>query len=297
MKILVTGATGFVGKKLIQRLKKGKSEVIATSEHGLKNEEVIGLDLRDLQDVQLFIKKVQPDIIFHIGAYVDLSRSYEASKKCIDNNIISTLNLLESLRLRKPQRLFFISTEEVYGNGPIPYKEEQVLCPPSGYAISKVAGEYYSKIYASELDFELMILRIGTMYGPNDRTHRLIPTIISKAVNGDDILLNSGEKARDYVYIDDVVDAFMKGFEQSVSERISTINIGGGTAYKLIDAVNFIVHELKSSSKVIVGAIPDRIGESNIWKMDLEKANKHLSWEPKTDLYEGLKKTIAFYKK
>lgn len=293
MRILVTGANGFVGSALVKRLKQEGKEVVETAQHAVE----LAIDLKNAAQVQALIEKIRPTIVVHCGAYVDLSRTFEANKKCIDVNVLGTLNLLEALRNYPPERVLFMSTEEVYGKGQTPYKEEQTTFPPSGYAVSKAAGEELSKIYAKDINFELVLLRVGTMYGPGDRAHRLIPDTIIKAVNGEDILLNSGKKKRDYVYIDDVTAALTLSLKNELHSLTETINIGGGVSYTLIDVVTMIIQKLGSSSKIILGAVPDRAGESDIWEMDISKAKHLLSWEPQTSLSEGIDQTIAYFKK
>ena len=296
-KILLTGATSFLGKNLFAKLKVRDEDVFATSSRKSIEQNIIKMDLLNSEETIKVVKAINPSIVYHLAALVNLSRDYKVAAQCIEINIKGTLNLLESFRIAKPEIMVFISTEEVYGSSPIPYIEEQPLDPPSGYAISKVAGEYLCRIYARELGFKLIILRVGTMYGPGDRDSRFIPQLIVKALKNEEIPLNAGTKKRDYVFMEDVVKSLIKILDVKDMDIYTVINIGGGKSFTLLNLVNIILEETKSNSKVARGKIPERIGEASEWLMDIGKANSILGWKPTTSLEEGLIKTIAYFKK
>lgn len=296
-RILITGATGFFGKNLTKRLGGDKDNIYLTSSHGDRKLDIFKLDLLDYKRLRSKIKEIKPQIIYHLGGLVNLSRDIKTAQKCIDINIKGTLNLLESLKEFIPDKFIYTSTEEVYGKGPIPYKEDQLPHPPSGYAISKIAIEHFCKNYAMELGFQTVINRIGTSYGPGDSLKRLIPQIIYKALKNENIPLNSGKKRRDYVYIDDVIDALVLEKEVNIKSKNEVINIGGGIAYSLIELVEIILSYTKSRSKLIVGVLPERALERKKWLLDITKARELLEWKPKTSFKAGLIKTINDYKK
>ena len=284
-KILVTGSTGFFGKHLTKKLEKNGYEVY----------KLMG-DLTDEHEVKKQVHKFLPTTIYHLGGIVDLSRSFDIAKKCLEINIKGTLYVLEALRQHKPIRFIYTSSEEVYGNGPLPYSEDQIPNPPSPYAISKIAAEQLAKLYGQELGFSIFIFRIGTAYGPEQPDSRLIPQIIIKALKGEDILLNSGTKKRDYIYIGDAIDAITLLLEKNMEEQVVIINAGGGKQYSLKYLVDIVLRLTESKSKVLLGAFPDRLFEADEWLLDNTKAKELLSWEPETSLEQGLKKMIDYYK-
>lgn len=295
-RILITGATGFLGRHLAGCLIREGNEVCLTSGHDDKKSDIRKMDLNNLKLLKQTISQVKPDIIYHTGALVNLTRDFSIGKKCLKINLGGTYNLLESLRHNPPSRFIFTSTEEVYGDGKIPYCEDQLLCPPSPYATSKIAAEYLCNIYAHELDFSLIIFRIGTMYGPG-QTSRFIPGIISQAIRNDDIFLNSGTKKRDYVYISDVGSAMRLAMDKEFPSRTTILNIGGGVSYSLKEVVDKIIYISKSKSKILTGKLPERRMEASEWLMDNSKAEKLLGWKPKISLEEGLKITIDYLRK
>lgn len=297
-KILITGATGFLGSAFLKRGRELEAQLYPTaSEKGKRQGVTIeGMDLTNFPEVSKVIKRVKPEIIYHLGAFVNLARDFQVAQKCIEANFKGTLHLLEALRDIKLERLIYANTEEVYGEGLIPYQEDKVVNPPSPYAITKIAGEYLSKIYAHTFGFKLISLRIGTFYGPGQPKHRFISQIIIRALKNEDIPLTSGKKKRDYVYIDDVIDALVLAKEVSLSEDFVVINIGGGVSYSLKELVEKVLKITKSKSKCLYGKISERALEADKWLMDIGRAWQLLSWKPKTSLEEGIKKTVAYYR-
>lgn len=295
--IMLTGATSFLGKYLLAQLTRRNQQVFATARHERKNGNIQEMDLLDMAQIINAMNKVKPSVVYHLGGFVNLSRDFSVSHKCIDINLKGTLNLLESFRGITPSLMVFVSTEEVYGNGQIPYREDQFLNPPSGYAISKMASEYFCHMYARELGFKLIVLRVATMYGPKDRPTRFIPQIIIKALKNEEIPLNSGVKKRDFVFVDDVAKFLIKILDVEEIDAHTVVNIGGGVSYRLLDLVNIILRETQSSSKLLIGKIPERIGEADEWLMDIQKAKDIFGWQPMVSLEEGLLQTIDYYRK
>lgn len=284
--ILITGGTGFFGKNLINRLKK--------KDYSLS---LFQGDLTSGKDVKKAIQSVKPTIVYHLGAIVDLSRDFQTAQRCIDTNIKGTLNLLEALKTNIPSRFIYSSTEEVYGDGALPYREDQLPNPPSPYSVSKIAAESFSRIYARELGFSLFIFRVGTAYGPYQPIDRLIPHVIVRALKNEDIPLNSGRKKRDYIFIDDVIDAFVLAASNDIERGNVTINLGGGIQYSLKEIVYKIIILTNSKSKVVFDAFPDRSSEADEWLLDNQAAYNILGWKPRISIDDGLRRMIKYYKK
>lgn len=286
-RILVTGATGFLGKNLLERLRQD-SEVTVFAQR---------FDLTKEQKVFSYITLSKPDMVFHLGALVDLTRSFDVARKTIEANIIGTTNLLLALAANPAKRLIFASTEEVYGEGTLPYRETDVPNPPSPYAATKVTGEHLVRLYRGRAAATSLVLRIGTMYGPHQPDRRLIHQIIQKAINHEDIPLTWGTKKRDYVYVGDVVEALLRAKDAKNLPAFDVINVGGQTMVSLKALADMIVAAASSSSRLRLGAIPDRIGESDEWLLDNTKAGRVLGWSPKTDIQTGMKETIVWIRK
>lgn len=295
-RILITGGTGFIGLHLLKYLREKGYHVDAVSEHGDRFHEIDAINLLDGAALDKYVFLTKPEIVYHLGAVVDLSRNHDTAKRCIYANILGTVNLLESVRKLKIERFFLTSTVEVYGSTPLPFREDGPIDPPSPYAVSKVSAEHLSRLYAQKYNFHTICYRVGTVYGPGQPRRRFAPSIIIHALNHEDISLATGKKRRDYIYISDVVNALGAGMNAGVVNAFTTVNIGGGTSILLIDFVEKIVRLCKSTSRILLGAISERILEADEWLMDISFAQKFLDWAPKTSLDDGLKRTVQYYR-
>lgn len=295
-KILISGASGFIGKNLIAKLSRSDYQLfgLVNSQKDTLPINEYSVDLKDFNNLQKTINHIKPDFVFHLGALVDLSRDFRTARNCIETNIMGTINLLECLNDFPPQHLIFLSTEEVYGDGQIPYKEDQPLRPPSPYAISKIAGEQLCQLYAGQNN-KTTILRVGTVYGPWQPVRRFIPSIIIKALADEEILLGTGKKKRDYIFIDDVVEALILSLKRK-GEPIEIINVGGSKSIQLKTLVDQIKAISKSKAIIVYNSYPDRVLEADEWLSDNQRAAELLNWQPTTTLEEGIRKTINFYR-
>ena len=297
-KVLVTGASGFIGFNLVKYLLKDNVRIFAISAEDKKIEGVESrkIDLADFQKVRAFIDEVKPTIVFHLGALVVLSRDFKIAQDCIDSNIRGTLNLLEAVKDLKLKRFLFLSTEEVYGNNSLPFQEDQLPKPPSPYAVSKVTGENFCLLYYQLYNLPTTIFRINTIYGPYQPNSRFIPTLIRKAIRNEVVDFNSGKNKRDYLFVEDLIRAIMLSVEKrNISGQI--INIGSGEPISGKDLAMDVLKITKSSSKINFNVFPDREGEAPEWRIDNQKAKKYLGWSPKFSLETGLKKTIEYYRR
>ncbi|MBU4380855.1 NAD-dependent epimerase/dehydratase family protein [Candidatus Parcubacteria bacterium] len=285
-KILVTGASGFVGQNLVHNLESLGATVCGLDET---------VDLRDFEQIKGAFLEFNPEVVFHLGALVDLSRDFKVAQNCVDINIKGALNVLEACVQAKVSKIVFMSTQEVYGNSKTPYKENQPLLPPSPYAISKVAGESFCKYYKTVCNLDYSIVRMSTAYGSFQQNTRLIPTIINKALRGENIDLNSGQKERDYIFVEDAVSGLVK-IALSKKALGLEFNLGGGKSYKLEYLARKIVELCKSKSTINLGVFPDRVGEADMMLSSIARAKEILGWQPENSLENGLLKTINWFK-
>ncbi len=295
MKILLTGASGFLGKNLAARLKKDGHNILQTAKKQADN--TVSVDLLDYRSTKNIIEDFRPEVIFHCGAIVNLSRNLETAEKCIDINIKGSLNLLEACRAHPPKKFIHTSTEEIYGNSSAPFKESSLPQPPSMYSISKLAVENLSAGYGKEIGFIVRSIRLATMYGFDTNTQRMVPSIVLKALKNEPVELNSGKKKRDYLYIEDAVECMVRAMTCETGETCEVINAGGGRSYSLEELAKKVIAVAESDSELRLGVFPDRVNESDLWLMDISKAKKILNWEPKMELIEGIKKTVDYYRK
>lgn len=281
-----------MGRNLAARLKRERQRVYKLDVFG---EDIdIKVDITDFKLLKEKIKRIHPQIVVHLAACVDSKRDYETSKKTISTNILGTLNLLEVFKDLKNIRFVFMSTEEVYGMHNWLFHEENKLEPRTPYAISKAAAEYYVQMYHRLYRLPIVLLRFAAIFGPAQNPTKLIPYCILQVLKGEDITLYSAKEKRDFIFIDDAVEAIYKAcFSPGVNNEI--INFGNKKIYLLKDIAKQIVDYIGKPVKILNKRNILLTNEARYVVSDFTKAQKVLHWKPSISLEEGLKRTIEWY--
>lgn len=298
-RILVTGASGFVGKHLIKRLFQNEEiyGIVKSNKaalRGLRLSKIYQADLSNYASVAKIITDANPDRIFHLAAYPDKGNNTGHIKAAFDSNVFGTLNLLMASRNINYKRFIFAGSYKEYGNKAVPFSEDSSLKPLSGYAASKAAAEQYCNLFQA-LGKPITMLRFATTYGPGQEQATLIASTIKSALLNEKIVITSGNQTRDFLYIDDAVSALIKSAYSPYAEG-EIFNIGSGYEIKVKEIVKEIVKICKSKSKVKAGELPQRQNEVLHMYGNTAKAHKLLKWHPKTKLEDGLKRTVKWYK-
>ena len=293
-KILVTGASGFIGKHLINSLIKLNYEVYALSRNGVNIEGVksYNVDLVDKEKLNKIIKEIKPNIIFHLAATLD--RDSNNRDKIIEINYQGTVNLLSSLDSVNYKLFVNTSTAELYTGNKPPFKEDMSISFNSPYSESKLMAETYcNECYSNGKP--IVTVRPFIVYGPLQDGRMFIPQIMEAHVNNKDFNMTKGEQTRDFIYVEDVCDAFIKliGSKKVIGK---IINICSGKEVKMVDVALLSNKLWGGKIKINFGAVPYRDNELWSFSGDFSLAKDLLNWSPTTTLEEGLKKTIDWWK-
>lgn len=282
-KILVTGGAGFIGKYLVEHLKKEGHQVEIFD---LKN----GDDLRDHKQVDKAIKG--KDVVFHFAAVADLNISRENPRENMDININGTINVADAC-WRHKALLSYASTCCVYGNQKKHPVDENTLPNPSEiYAHSKLAGEHVILGYAKTCGLEYNIIRFATIYGQGMRPALGVYVFFSQALNDKPITVHGdGRQTRTLTYIDDLTDGIMALFHSGIKNEI--VNLTTEEEVSTIQMAKMIKKMTKSKSPIIF--IPQRPGQTFREAVSAKKAKKLLGWRAKTSFKEGLEKTYEWF--
>lgn len=305
LKVLVTGISGFIGSHLARRLGEEGAEVhglVRSSSNLWRIQDLnnqINLhyaDLSDSESVKKAVQAIKPKKVFHLAAYVDVSRSFEVVDEMVEVNIKGTLNLLRALEGTGYDCFINTGTSEEYGDNPAPFREDQTPNPVSLYSASKVATTMFCQMLHKTLGLPILTLRPFLTYGPGQESNMLIPSLMKKVLKGEALEMTKGEQTREFNYVDDIVDGFIKA---SISPEAvgEIINIGNGLEYKIREVVEMVLKLVNSPIKPNLGALAYRPGETWHFYCDNTKARKILCWEPKVDLEDGLKRTINWFQK
>jgi UDP-glucose 4-epimerase len=305
-RILVTGATGFIGSHLTRRLVGEGAEVNILTRPGSKTINplikdrgnkitVLHADLKEVKELESALAGIEPEIIYHLAAYTNVGRALEHAKECIQTNIQGTANLLSALDNVDYECFIHTGTNEEYGDNEVPFREDMKERPTSPYSVSKCASEMFCQMYHKAYGRPIAILRPFNAYGPWQKCNRIIPEVIVSSLLGENIKMTDGEQTREFNYIDDIVEGIIKAsdIKKAIGE---IINIGCGEEHSIREVVEKIVGLIGNNNNIMFGALPYRPNE--IWRMfcDNSKAKEILKWEPKYTLDEGLRKTIEWYR-
>ena len=300
MRYLITGAAGFLGSALSNRLAAGGDVVIGMDDLSTGDEKKLRPEVQFVQgDVndrpKLWSLLQDVDCVYHLAAKVIVPESILYPREYNTVNVGGTVTLMEAMRDVGVKRVVFISSGTVYGNQPVqPVAEDAIPNPRSPYAVSKIAAEYYVRSIGTLWGIETVCLRVFNAYGPGQQVPPVhtpvIPNFLRQAwENGTIVIHGDGNQTRDYVYVDDVVNAMMTAASaQNVDKML--INIGSGSETS--------VRELARLAVEITGGHPEVVfnprNEGGISRLcaDITLAKEFLSYEPSVSLEEGLTRTL-----
>lgn len=307
-KVLVTGGAGFIGSNLVDGLlhdgykvrvldnfSTGRRENI---EHFKKDIELIEGDMRDQEITSQAVEGI--DMILHEAALPSVPRSIKAPVTSNDVNIGGMLKLLSSAQKAGVQRMIMASSSSIYGNTlELPKHEGMAPKPMSPYAVTKLTGEHYLRVYHELYGMETLAIRYFNVFGPRqDPTSQysgVIAKFMTAAIEGTKYTVNGdGTQARDFTFIDNVVKGNLLALE---APRLGgeSVNVACGGKYSLLDLIDAINKAANVELPIEFG--PDRAGDVKYSMAAIGKAKDLLGYEPDVDFYEGIKRTFEWYAK
>jgi UDP-glucose 4-epimerase len=313
MRTLVTGAAGFIGSTLVDRLLRDGHQVVGIDNlttgsmdnlcHALTGESTTGgrftLVKNDIQSPELVdvVAGVNPEVIFHLAAQVDLRASVTDPQFDARNNVLGTINLCEASRRMGVRKIVYAASGGSRYGAPsrLPVDESTPVGPLSPYAVAKLAGELYLGAYAGMYGLAPICLALANVYGPRQNPNGeagVIALFGGALIDGRPLTVyGDGTAARDYVYVDDVVDAFVRAGEAPLSVS-GTYNIGTGRQTTVTEVHRMISSVLDESPAPRYA--PARTGDLRAIALDATKAQEDLGWKPVVDIAEGIQRTIQW---
>ncbi|MFM7878759.1 MAG: NAD-dependent 4,6-dehydratase LegB [Acidimicrobiaceae bacterium] len=314
MKILVTGADGFIGSHVVETLVKSGHDVRAfvlynsfnswgwldESDKSIRDSiDVFAGDIRDPHGVDKAVEK--QEVILNLAALIAIPYSYHSPDTYIDTNIKGTLNILQAARRHGVKRVIQTSTSEVYGTAQyIPIDEAHPLHPQSPYAATKVGADQLALSFHASFDVPVGILRPFNTYGPRQSARAVIPTIISQLANKSKVKLGSLSPTRDFSFVQDTANGFLAAAKSDAIVG-QTINLGSGFEISIKETAETIAKLMNTKLELVDDEQRVRPENSEVERLhaSIEKAKALLGWQPElkgiAGFETGLKKTIEWF--
>jgi len=306
-KVLVTGAGGFIGSRLVEVLMRSGAQVRAFVRYNSRGDAGLlrtlspfvlgGIEIipGDLRDEDALRKAVEGrETVFHLGALISIPYSYLHPAEVAATNIMGTLNMLLACRDLGVARLVHTSTSEVYGTARVaPISEFHPLQGQSPYSASKIGADKLAESFYCAYDLPVITVRPFNTYGPAQSARAVIPTIITQALTRDVIHLGNLESTRDFTYVDDTVEGFLRA-ARSETGLGEVFNLGTGQEIRIGDLAEKIIAMVGREVKIETEQQRMRPQKSEVMRLisDNSRAREVLGWAPQTSLDEGLKRTI-----
>lgn len=295
-KILITGISGFIGGSLAKKLKALDAYIYGIS-RSKSSRNILKTSILDYSIINSFIKDKKIDICFHLAAESLVELGQKDPYLTFKINTEGTLNILESARKNNLEKIIIASTSHVYGNNRVPYYEGYIPRPSRPYETSKTCVDLIAQSYANTYNLPVLIPRFVNIYGPGDLNfNRIIPGTIKSVINNQNPKMWGGDVVRDYLYIDDAVNAYLKLASKNIpkAEKNKIFNFGSSNILSVEDLIEKIILISKKNLK-IEKTDSERFLEIKFQYVSWKKASRYLNWNPKINLDEGLKKTIEWY--
>lgn len=303
--LLVTGIGGFTGVAATTHfLSRGVNVVGLVKDDNNKSRlipkgvSIVKGDIRDKSCLQYCLSKYEVDYVLHLASQPIVRICYNDPYTAYETNVMGVVNLLEACRnlVKPPMKILVMTSDKAYSLAQAPYKEDMSV-PLDGfdpYSASKLAQDVISTSYARTYGLPIVVVRAGNIYGPGDlNTSRLIPGSILRLLNGQKPTIYSGvaEFVREFLYIDDIVNAYDILFEKGISGE--AYNVGGTQPYWIGDVIRMIRDKINPQMEIEV--VHKEFNEIKEQYLDASKI-RELGWKPKVELSEGLDSTISWYR-
>ncbi len=310
--VLLTGADGFIGSHLAERLLKEGCKVRAFVYYNSFNSwgwldtlpadvrdqfEIFSGDIRDPNGVATAMKDI--DVVFHLAALIAIPFSYHSPDSYIDTNVKGTLNIIQAAKNLGVKRVLVTSTSEVYGTAKfVPITEEHPKQPQSPYSASKIGADCIADSFYRSFDLPLTIVRPFNTFGPRQSARAVIPTIITQLLNGaTEIKLGDTTPTRDLLFVKDTAEGFIKIAQ--CDELIGhEVNIATQSEITVADLANEIVKQINPDATIVSDDQRLRPAKSEVFRLfgSNEKLKRYTDWEAKYNLESGLKETIEWFR-
>ncbi|MDD4834068.1 MAG: NAD(P)-dependent oxidoreductase [Lutispora sp.] len=302
-RILITGANGFLGSHIVEKMIENNANIsiilretsdLWRIEEYLENLNIYYIDLNNPGAIYNCVNTIKPEIIFHMAAYgVDSRKNdiYDA----INTNFIGTVNLLSAVGKIGCEKFINTGTSMQYGNKKEIIDENTNYTPDNIYGSTKAAATIIAHQLAKDMDIDLTTIIPFGVFGEKEGSHKFFPQVILSILNGREVYLTSCLQYRDYCYVGNIINGFLKAAETK-DDNGMIFNIGSGMTLPLKHYVELIIKEIGIDAKINYGALEYR--KNDLWnpQVNVERIHSIINWHPEISIEDGIKRTISWYR-
>jgi UDP-glucuronate 4-epimerase len=304
MKIVLTGGAGFIGSHLLEKLIARGDDVAVIDDFNDYYDPAIKrrnlpkggfrLHERDLREAADLVEREKPDLLVHLAARAGVRPSQAQPALYESVNVAGTLGLLEACRKAGVGRFVFASSSSVYGNGNVPFKEDDPdLRPISFYGVTKLLGEHYVRVYSQLHGLQATCLRFFTAYGPRQRPDMAIHAFTAAISQGREIpMFGDGTTERDYTFVSDIVDGLLGAIDHP--EPFGVYNLGESRTIELRKLIELIGRNVGKTPKI--KQMPEQPGDVKRTYASIDRARSRLGYAPQVAIEEGLRRFVEWYR-
>jgi len=317
--VLVTGGAGFIGSHIVERLYRDWQVIVFDNLSSGDKSNIEDMDARfiegDIREQKALTEACNDvGVVFHLAAMISVTESMESPETTVQTNTLGTLNLLRAAQAQGVETIVFSSSSAIYGDNPASQKNEEMIPEPgSPYAVSKLDGEYFLRIYRELYGINTVSLRYFNVFGPRQSPASayaaVIPSFLHRAIRGEDIIVyGSGTQTRDFVYVEDVVRANLLAAGLVHADlRPEDAKLGhkagsyGNNVYNVASGFSLSVNDLAKEIKDITGSksnvihATERAGDVKHSLADISRIQRDLGFKPLVSLQEGLRRTAVYF--
>lgn len=301
-KVVITGATGFIGANLVRMCLTAGAEVYILIRRNsnrwrladvLKNINIYNIDLLNYEKIKIAISDIRPDIIYHAATYGGAPKQEDLCR-IIQTNFIGTVNLINACKKTNFELFVNTGSSSEYGPKSNPMREDDCPEPINNYGVSKSAATLYCQASAKNEKLPIVSLRLFSPYGNYEDSARLIPSVIMACLKGESPRISNPRFVRDFIYIGDVINSYARIVEVTdVSGEI--FNIGSGKQHSVGEVANKIIELTGNKVELLTGMEKRWQNEPANWQADISKAKHFLGFNPQYDLDSGLSASIKWF--
>ena len=291
-RVLITGATGFIGRALTARLREAGVDVVGLARHTpVDDARFVTVDITCRRDLERTFRELEPTPVFHLAANLDRRSGLDALEAALTVNTLGTANVVSCAATVGCQRLLVVGTAEEYGPIDAPFREGDRELPRSIYGITKLAGSRTALTVGLLGDLPVTVVRPTIAYGPGQPTALFLPALLRSVLNGTPFPMTSGHQTRDFIHVDDLVEGLVRAATTPEVAGL-IVNLGSGESLTIRAVAEMVERIVGTHGLVRPGTVSPREGEATAYSVDLDRARRLLGWTSPRSLEQGIIETV-----